>query len=468
MMSLRTTLGLASVFLLGASSAAWAQRSNEAEKAKLREELRLELKRELEAEIKEQVKQELKQELKLELQQELKPQPPPKPDESQSLLPFIERLPPSAFPEPRVRGIPGGSLWMTFHGLQWPYYPKTGIGVSGYAWLDPGYEQIKRGNPTEQSIKYWLLQGRLVLRITPTWTRGRWFAQAQAELVANKDQSLHQPDIADTDDLWIKVGMWNLFDVQVGRYEGWEVYHFGMGLDLYTLERNGASDEAFSAPGIYGVTYAFYRPAGVGNVAVHVYPTKIFRFELGMQFGNEFGQNTLAGRPVAVLDLGWLKIKGGLEYKKLTDQKDGSKGETTQRGLGGSIQFVLNPWFEAGLNGAWGIVDHIAQDGTFDEKGSNSTFSLGGFANARVIDGLLVGAGLNYTYLEDQHFDSALNRVEKFAHWQTFGAVQYLLFKQLYVKLVVAYAKADFAPTFGEPVFKNEMLSGRIRFLYLF
>jgi hypothetical protein len=199
-----------------------------------------------------------------------------------------------------------------------------------------------------------------------------------------------------------------------------------------------------------------------------VYPTKIFRFELGMQFGNEFGQNTLAGRPVAVLDLGWLKIKGGLEYKKLTDQKDGSKGETTQRGLGGSIQFVLNPWFEAGLNGAWGIVDHIAQDGTFDEKGSNSTFSLGGFANARVIDGLLVGAGLNYTYLEDQHFDSALNRVEKFAHWQTFGAVQYLLFKQLYVKLVVAYAKADFAPTFGEPVFKNEMLSGRIRFLYLF
>ena len=33
----------------------------------------------------------------------------------------------------RTRGIRHGSLWMTFHGLQWPYYPKTGIGVAGYA-----------------------------------------------------------------------------------------------------------------------------------------------------------------------------------------------------------------------------------------------------------------------------------------------------------------------------------------------
>ena len=34
------------------------------------------------------------------------------------------------------------------------------------------------------------------------------------------------------------------------RYEGWEVYPLGMGLDLNTLERQGASSEAFSAPAI--------------------------------------------------------------------------------------------------------------------------------------------------------------------------------------------------------------------------
>jgi hypothetical protein len=474
----RSTLALLLLATAG-SGAARAQESDGEARAKLKEELRKEIRKELEKEIKDQLKQEIKTELKEEMMTAAPPPgslPPgaspttaaPAPAQPWWTLPFLERLPPSAFPEDKVRGIHGGSLWMTMHGAQWPYYPKSGIGVSGYVWLDPGYEQIKRGNPTEQNIKYWLLQGRLVLRITPTYTHGRFFVQGQAELVANKDQSLHQPDIADTDDLWIKVGMWNIFDVQVGRYEGWEVYHFGMGLDLYTLERQGALDEAFSVPGIYGLTYAFYRPAGVGNVAIHVYPTKYLRFEVGAQFGNEFGQNTLATRPVGILDFGWIKFKAGLEYKKLTDQKDGSKGETTQRGVGGAIQLVLNPWIEGGFSGAYGLVDRVAQDGTVDEKGSNSTWSVGGFANGRIIPGLVVGGGINYTYLEDIHFDAKLNRVEKFAHWQGFGAIQYFLLKQMFVKLVVAYAKADFAPNFGEPVFKNEMYSARIRLLYTF
>ena len=392
----------------------------------------------------------------------------PKPEDGDKILGPIERLPPSAFPEPRVRGIHGGSLWMTFHGLQWPYYPKTGIGVSGSGWIDSGYEHIKRGNPTEQGIKYWLQQGRFSLRLTPTWSDGKYFVQTQAELIANKDQSLHQPDIVDVDDIWIKVGKWKSWDLQLGRYEGWEVYHFGMGLDLYTLERNGATDEAQSAPGIYGVTYAFYRPAGVGQAALHLYPTDFFRVELGTQFGNEFGSNTLAARPVGVLDLGIVKVKVGGEYKKLQDQKEGSKGETTQRGSGASLQVVLDPYVEFGVSGAYGLVDRVAQDGTVDEKGSNTTYSVGGFANVRLVEDLLLGGGVNYTYLEDLHFDPALNRVEKFRHVQTFGALQYLLWKQLFIKAVVAYAKADFAPTFGDPIFTNEMLSGRIRLLYLF
>jgi hypothetical protein len=442
------------------ADAAAADQAKAELKAKLREELKLELKEEL----KKELMTELKQELKLELLQV-----PPKPTEPVALFSnFIERMPPSAYPDPWHRGIPGGSLWMTFHGLQWPYYPKTGIGVSGYVWLDSGYEQISRGNPSEQSIKYWLQQGRLVLRVTPTYTRGRFFIQGQAELVANKDQSLHQPDVVDTDDLWIRAGMWNLFDVQVGRYEGWEVYHFGMGLDLYTLERNGASDDLYAAPAIYGVTYAFYRPAGVGQAAVHFYPTKYLRFEAGTQFGNELGSNTLAVRPVAIFDIGWLKIKAGLEYKKLTDQKEGSRGETTERGLGGSVQFVFNPYVEFGFNGAYGLVDHTSLDGTLDEKGSNTTYSLGLFANGRVLQDLLVGIGVNGTHLEDLHYDPTLQRVENFTHWQTFGAVQYLLFKTLYIKAVAAYARADFAPTFGDPLFKNQMYSGRIRLLYLF
>jgi hypothetical protein len=87
----------------------------------------------------------------------------------------IERLPATAFPEPRIRGIKHGSLWMTFHGHQWPYYPKTGIGLSGSLWIDSGYEHIDRRNPAEQDINYWLQQGRLLLRATPTYSDGNSF-----------------------------------------------------------------------------------------------------------------------------------------------------------------------------------------------------------------------------------------------------------------------------------------------------
>jgi hypothetical protein len=393
----------------------------------------------------------------------------PSMDTGTQILGPIERMPPSAFPQDRVRGIYGGSLWSTFHGMQWPYYPKTGIGVSGYVWIDSGYEHISRENPTEQGTKYWLQQGRLVLRVTPTWsTRAGYFVQGQAELVANKDQSQAQPNIGDTDDIWVRAGKWKSFDVQLGRYEGWEVYHFGMGLDLYTLERNGATDTVYSVPQIYGVTYAFYRPAGVGQAAVHLYPTDYLRFELGTQFGNEFGQNTLAGRPVGILDLGVLKVKVGAEYKKLTDQADNGQDEKTERGVGAAIQAVIDPYFEVGVNAAYALVDHVSQDGTVDQKGSFTTYSVGGFANARIVGDLLVGIGLDYTYLEDTHFDPTWGRNEIFKHTQAFGAVQYLLAKQLFIKAVVAYARGYFAPNFGSVVYSDEMLSGRLRLQYLF
>src|SRR5690349_8155510 len=83
------------------------------------------------------------------------PAPPSTPAPAETpALGFILRMPPDAFPEPRVRGMRGGSLWMTFHGLQWPFMRRSGIGVSGYAWIDSGYEQIDRGNKAEQNIQY--------------------------------------------------------------------------------------------------------------------------------------------------------------------------------------------------------------------------------------------------------------------------------------------------------------------------
>lgn len=369
----------------------------------------------------------------------------------------------------RVRGIYGGSLWATFHGMQWPYIPKTGIGLSGSVWVDTGYEKIKRGDPNQRNITYWLQEGRFVFRVTPTFNIGKnLFIQGQVELVANKDQTLSQPTVVDTDDLWIKVGMWDLWDIQVGRFEAFELYHFGMGLELNTLERRGAFDTSSGTPSIYGVNYAYYRPNGIGNIALHAYPVDFLRVEGLLQYGNDVGLNSVAGRGAAILDFGWLKLKGGGEYKKQKSQQKGIKEERKQRGFGGSIQFVLDPWVETGFNYGKGIVDHTDMNGETDYTGTTDTYSYGGFLNFRVIDSVVIGGGANYTWFENIHEDDN-GDVGEFWHLQTFGAVQYMLFEQLYLKFVGAFAKANFDESFTEAdPYNNKMKSFRVRVMYNF
>ena len=85
---------------------------------------------------------------------------------------------------------------VTFHGVQWPYYPRTGIGVSGYGWIDNWLraDQHRRPDRDVDRTREYLQQGRSLLRVTPTYSRGDFFVQAQAEIVANKDQSATQAD----------------------------------------------------------------------------------------------------------------------------------------------------------------------------------------------------------------------------------------------------------------------------------
>ena len=75
----------------------------------------------------------------------------------------VERLAGPAFPEWTPRGLPGGSLSLSMHGMPWPYTPRTGLGISGYVWSDGGYESISRGNATEANIKYLVNQVRGVV-----------------------------------------------------------------------------------------------------------------------------------------------------------------------------------------------------------------------------------------------------------------------------------------------------------------
>jgi hypothetical protein len=411
------------------------------------------------------------------------------------------------------RGLYGGSLWLepSFHGLQWPYMTKTGVGVSGSVWVDTGYEKIEREYATAVNSTRWQQQARAVLRVTPTYTSGRFFIQAQAEVVGNGCQSTGTTTCdqagtgtVDTDDLWLRVGHWNVWDVKVGRFEGWELYHTGMGLDVNTLERLGAKPEGqpgpklgdgitpMEPPDYYGVNFMHDRPRGLGlgYLAAHLYPMSILRFEMLGELGTASlgtgASNYLGGRPSAILDLGWLKLKAGAEYQSVTAQNQRmvsdkvtlvqSKGTdhtgSTNKGLGAAVQFVFDPYVEFGANIAYGDSTSRNADGNVLATGSYTKTSIGGFANAHlgrrgsVLEDLMLGGGANWT---TQYYSYRLgSRQDYVAHLQVFGAIQYLVAKQLFVKAVLAYARADSWPSSEPSSISNTMWSGRIRLMYLY
>lgn len=396
----------------------------------------------------------------------------------------VEQLPSSAYLEPRTRGLRGGSLWLTMHGHQFPYLPaepgKSGlrIGISGSAWVDTSYRKVDSGlavQTGDANLHDWRQQGRFVGRVTPTYsTSNGWFVQGQGELVLNNASdttvAMHAEN---TDDLFVRVGKWHLGDITAGRFQGWEVYHFGMGLDLNTLEREGARTERNAPPGIYGVTHLWDRMDGPGKLAVHIYPTDFLRFELLGVVGS-YDDNQIGARPVGILDLGWMKLKVGAEYERQTPraQSPNFQNKVENRGIGGALQFVLDPHVEFGFNAAQGLVDTYTSAGVLDAGLSETRTSLGGFANARIYGPLLVGAGVNTTRKNNLKENATTGENDVYTHLQAFGAIQYTLFGNFYIKMVVAYADAHVNLLSDEAAqrqdYHNKSLSGRLRLMYLF
>jgi hypothetical protein len=399
----------------------------------------------------------------------------------------VQRLPGSAYPEPQTRGLKYGSLWLTFHGLQWPYLPaKAGrdrfvIGLSGWGWLDTAYVKFGPWGQNAQSIAsdqqaYSNQQGRMLLRVTPTYSFADWFVQGQVELVGTENQTIERSAVggADTDDLWLRIGQWNKWDFQVGRFEGWEVFHLGMGLDQNTFERQGAVGPGDPAIAYYGLTDNQFRPVGAaGNLALHIYPLPFLRFEGLATVGSSPSGPEVATRPIAILDLGWLKLKGGVEWQRVTAQVTTAQNETTQRGVGGAVQFVVQPHIEFGFNAAQGTVVAVDGQGQPLKAGSFTRTSYGGFAN--VSNGserhpLLFGVGGLFTRDVDQNNVASPTVVDNYWLWQGFAAVQYVVFQQLYIKLVGSYSRGHFLEASTKPAvtYDDEVYSVRLRFSFYF
>ncbi len=443
------------------------------------------------------------------------PQPPPPnvPPIPATGMPYIQHLGPESFPG-RLRGLYGGSLWQepSFNGLQWPYMAHTGIGVSGNVWMDSGRELINRDNSQIPNSALWYQQGRGVLRLTPTYAADNFFVQGQIELVGNMCQSANKsittPNTVcqaagtfSTDDLWIRVGQWNRWDLKVGRFEGWEVYHLGLGMEQYTFERQGArnfglqvTNPPFDAPVFYGATFMHDRPTdglAAGYAALHLYPSDWLRFEVLGKLGvdNNINDNStgdtpmtsFGGRPTAILDLGWLKVKVGGEYQKavpitqtiqpgMPGMKVEAAAKLVQKGFGGSIQVIASPFLEFGVSAGAG--DQHSENG-FAQVIQPNTFSVksvGGFATLKVCDVCLLGLGLHYTAQTDSVVVNTSSPANDFSNQlQGFASFQYLVGGQLFIKPDFALARALLQPS--DPSLAswyNTMYNLRVRLMYLF
>ena len=408
----------------------------------------------------------------------------PAPSDANVPTGLVERLPFSAYPEPVIRGLYGSSLWLDMQGHQFPYYPRIGVGVSGYAWNDLSYKLTRIGDPAQSDHSTKLFaQGRFALRLTPTYTNGEWFVQAQAELIGSLDTLdvpgapppvRDAPLTAQVDDLWVRTGVWRQWDVTVGRFEAFSVYHLGMGLDLHTDERIGAYDAvrlSGEVPQPYLASYLYYRPVGPQNIALHLYPGSNLRIELLAQWGNEGLINHLGGRPALIYDLGWLKFRVAAEYQWRfpQDPAAAARNESKSRGVAGSMQFVLAPWIEFGPNFGVALTDVWVPNVPDPDVGqSGDIVSYGGFLNARPFADMLIGLGGNFASFTNLHMNADGTK-DHSTNSQYYVALQYLVRRQLFVKLVGGYAKTRFDDRVtGAIPYEDDAFNVRLRLMYLY
>jgi hypothetical protein len=404
--------------------------------------------------------------------------------------------------------------------------------ISGGLELDVGYAKYTFDpdeNPQYPHEEFYDLRGRFVVGPTlqHVFSDG-FFLKATAQLVAWVRERYADYQI-NVDDVYGQVGgplvlpgigKAGNWDLQVGRFMTWRVYHKGLGFDLYTLEDNGApfghgaaTGDSVFATHAYEVNYIYLRNAGeptntesAGRAALHYYPTRSLGFEITGLYGqsNAEGANTIGGRFAADFHerLGpvLLRLSAAAEdrferpYHPTINQtgmdtngdpiyeecKDCGVQDHKGAGGGGVVKFSI---VEAGGGFAkgWDIVHETPADSATSNRadaGTGERMSYGGYlqldpGSLLFKRPLILGAGLNRT-------EKSLENRTYQEHWQGAAYIAFPLgFNKVYsdsmLKLVVSRAEAEFYTTtspVGAPVVlhveENAMTAARLRFTYNF
>jgi hypothetical protein len=369
----------------------------------------------------------------------------------------------------------------TFEGL---YSGKMKLGWDGGAEIDVGYARYDYSLTSYKPERLYDFRGRFVMGpvLEYDFDENHFFRFTGQAVAWVREEPLRYQ--VNADDVYAQIGRRKTWDVKLGRFETWVVYRKGLGYDPYTLEDTGAMKEGPFNQALFGVDMyevnAIYWREMPGKLAVHVYPLDVLGVELVGLYGSDQTTNHIGGRLAADLNLNFLRVSAGAEYRKREPTEevrtlDPSSGvevpcdkcsDRTLIGFGGGAVGKLGP-VELGANFAKSTLDTYRTDGTeLDPAGSNTTTSFGGYLE---VDpgkllferSLIVGVGMNRTELLVDNGD--FDRHDQGAAYVAFP----LGFNDAMVKLVLS--KADLLFEDVDPATNvvtartSDMVSGRLR-----
>lgn len=338
-----------------------------------------------------------------------------------------------------------------------PQVLGTDIVLSGYFWGDTGY--MARTNAQQgqydQNVSY--LQGRFVLGAGLTRTLGDFYGSAKVEflgLVNEFARSQYEPH---TLDAYVRVGHKRWFDVQVGRFLAWEIYHRGQGIEFWTAEEAGA----LGGPALYwlDLTRGYRNESGQG--AIHFYPFELLKFELAAVYGQENNQNTYGLRPALHFTWKDLQFLAGYETLQLRPQTTADKVQSTTHGWAARLQYTFFKRATLGANFGQVFINSIDIQGLVDSDRSLDKYTVGGFAD---VDLWNFSLGLGYHHTNQLNLQGENNR-----HHQAFGSLLYRLpLPGLSVKAVYGFALAHIEDLDTRSAWENHVHSFRLRISYEF
>lgn len=266
---------------------------------------------------------------------------------------------------------------------------QADISLSGDLEIDTAYT-TKSTDPDADETEY-DLGGRIKVVPAARTEAGNLYMEAVAQILAKTDGSLAM------DDAYGKIGT-SVFDVQIGRYEAW---------DLQDKSNDMLIAKAPTGAGRYEANYARGRIDSAGQLALHVLPNDAFGFELGFVYGNDsedlgYGADTdvnvIGARPVILTKFGPVEFSAGAEMMNITPQDDNLEADISRTGFGARVKAVFGI-ATLGINYASGTEG--GTDNTGNDLDDQTTNSMGGYCDLALGKGVLTMAGFFTTMEKD-------------------------------------------------------------------